>query len=447
MEEGERERGMPRSLFLYILGFCDLDELAKMEMVSTSWNSLVQSLESSTLWQRCVHRALGRQKIERYKVALGLKSGQSYHQEGSDLQARNWKRILRLNVSEKLLPNNPKGMRATVLHDHEGPVISMCGGGPYLFTGGGDRRIFMYRIPTFLSYTLESAEKKAPAPIRSFGADHAQPGPILCMAAMRDFVVAGGLDCKARLWKIDSSPGSPAHREYAGHSGPIWSIALTSPDDSDQVHLITGSVDTTINIWDLWGPQGALPLLRLEGHYSGVAALHVLQQERVVISGGDDGTVRMWSIEDGRCTLSLEGESEKFNNVQSCQIDRGRDTFIAVYASDTRGKIWMWDYGTGEVVQAVTAHDAAVTGLSMSLSPEYSLISTSMDGTIKLWKPETLTCQKSLSITDILYNHPRSAGHERSQPEKVHPSKSHAWGNILFISTWNASVLACVFSE
>mmetsp|Transcript_28137 Transcript_28137/g.91224 ORF Transcript_28137/g.91224 Transcript_28137/m.91224 type:complete len:156 (+) Transcript_28137:155-622(+) len=155
----------------------------------------------------------------------------------------------------------------------------------------------------------------------------------------------------------------------------------------------------------------------------------------------------MWSIEDGRCTLSLEGESEKFNNVQSCQIDRGRDTFIAVYASDTRGKIWMWDYGTGEVVQAVTAHDAAVTGLSMSLSPEYSLISTSMDGTIKLWKPETLTCQKSLSITDILYNHPRSAGHERSQPEKVHPSKSHAWGNILFISTWNASVLACVFSE
>ena len=28
----------------------------------------------------------------------------------------------------------------------------------------------MYRIPTFLSYTLESAEKKAPAPIRSFGA-------------------------------------------------------------------------------------------------------------------------------------------------------------------------------------------------------------------------------------------------------------------------------------
>ena len=117
-----------RSVFLCILGFCDLDELAKMEMVSTSWNSLVQSLESSALWQRCVHRALGRQKIERYKVALGLKSGQSYHQEGSDLQARNWKRILRLNVSEKLLPKNQKGMRATVLHHHEGPVISMCGG-------------------------------------------------------------------------------------------------------------------------------------------------------------------------------------------------------------------------------------------------------------------------------------------------------------------------------
>eukprot|EP00960_Hanusia_phi_P030347 748537-Hanusia_phi.AAC.1 len=128
MEEGEREKGMPRNLFLYILGFCELPDLARMEMVSTSWNSLVQSPDSSLLWQNCVHRSLGREKIEGYKIALGLKSGQSYQQESSDLQARNWKRILRLNMSDKRLPTSQKGMKVTTLHDHEGPVISMCAG-------------------------------------------------------------------------------------------------------------------------------------------------------------------------------------------------------------------------------------------------------------------------------------------------------------------------------
>eukprot|EP00960_Hanusia_phi_P030349 748537-Hanusia_phi.AAC.3 len=66
-----------------------------------------------------------------------------------------------------------------------------------------------------------------------------------------------------------------------------------------------------------------------------------------VISGGEDGTVRMWNIDDGRCSMCLEGESAKFNNVQSCRIACDQGPSLAVYASDTIGKIWMWDYRTG----------------------------------------------------------------------------------------------------
>lgn len=35
-----------------------------------------------------------------------------------------------------------------------------------------------------------------------------------------------------------------------------------------------------------------------------------------------------------------------------------------------------------------------------SLSPEFSMISSSMDGTLKLWRPDTLVCERLLAGDD-----------------------------------------------
>lgn len=40
----------------------------------------------------------------------------------------------------------------------------VCAAGPYLFTGGADKCIQLYRIPIFLNYTPEKAKDKVQTP-------------------------------------------------------------------------------------------------------------------------------------------------------------------------------------------------------------------------------------------------------------------------------------------
>ena len=89
-------------------------------------------------------------------------------------------------------------------------MLCMCLGGPYLFTGGSDGKLLMFRIPLFLTFTKERVRefKTPPAPSRAFGQakikggpNLAHDGPILCMAAEKDFVISGGVDGQIKLWR------------------------------------------------------------------------------------------------------------------------------------------------------------------------------------------------------------------------------------------------------
>eukprot|EP00960_Hanusia_phi_P030348 748537-Hanusia_phi.AAC.2 len=128
-------------------------------------------------------------------------------------------------------------------------------GGPYLFTGGGDRRIFMYRIPTFLSYTLESADKKAPAPIRSFGAGRPSIQPCSLSNSCRPCAAwsdpVHGSDERLRCCRRIGLQGSPVEGDLVHQSLPLR-IVKPARSTARPVHRLIGSTRVT------QGPYGAL---------------------------------------------------------------------------------------------------------------------------------------------------------------------------------------------
>jgi WD40 repeat protein len=74
------------------------------------------------------------------------------------------------------------------------------------------------------------------------------------------------------------------------HNQTIWSLAWTS----DQKKLITGSERGSIRIFDTATWQ---PIAILEGHRSDVNVLSLFKNDRLLASGSDDQTARLWNLD------------------------------------------------------------------------------------------------------------------------------------------------------
>ncbi|MDD2756326.1 MAG: DUF4365 domain-containing protein, partial [Methanothrix sp.] len=85
-----------------------------------------------------------------------------------------------------------------------------------------------------------------------------------------------------------------------GHEGYVWGVAVT-PDDRT---VISGSDDKTLKIWDL---ATGKCLGTLEGHAGPVWGVTVTPNGRTVISGSFDYTLKIWDMATGKCRATLEG--------------------------------------------------------------------------------------------------------------------------------------------
>jgi len=115
--------------------------------------------------------------------------------------------------------------------------------------------------------------------------------------AMR--VVGGGL----LSW-----PAPPL--SWIGHTGGINCICY-SPNGR---HIISGSDDTTIRIWD--AETGVISGEPLKGHTMSVSSVAYSPDGRRIISGSEDKTIRIWDAETGAAVgKPLEGHSEYVSSV------------------------------------------------------------------------------------------------------------------------------------
>ncbi|NET31779.1 MAG: hypothetical protein F6K19_07225, partial [Cyanothece sp. SIO1E1] len=78
-------------------------------------------------------------------------------------------------------------------------------------------------------------------------------------------------------------------KTLAGHSGSVWSVSVSR----DGQTIVSGGDDGTVR---LWSPEGE-PLKTLAGHSGWVRSVSVSRDGQTIVSGGDDGTVRLWNFD------------------------------------------------------------------------------------------------------------------------------------------------------
>ena len=93
--------------------------------------------------------------------------------------------------------------------------------------------------------------------------------------------------------------GRPVGEPLTGHIGEVLAVAVGALRDGTPV-IVSGGRDGTVRVWRLAGgtPVGE-PLTGHVGEVPAVAVGALPDGTPVIVSGGEDGTVRAWRLADG----------------------------------------------------------------------------------------------------------------------------------------------------
>jgi len=172
----------------------------------------------------------------------------------------------------------------------------------------------------------------------------------------------------AGVWIIDSVLGRLRRRlAHTGATSVAW--------DSEGRLLASGSEDKTVRVWD--AGQGRL-LRTLEGHSGSVQSVAWDPEGRLLASGSTDRTVRVWDAGQGVLLRALEGHGSFVTSV--AWDPEGRR--LASGSDDQTVRVW--DAAQGQMLRTLESHGGRVN--SVAWDPEgRRLASGSLDETVRVW--------------------------------------------------------------
>ncbi|HXD87009.1 MAG TPA: WD40 repeat domain-containing protein [Urbifossiella sp.] len=186
-----------------------------------------------------------------------------------------------------------------------------------------------------------------------------------------------GYDARARLTHATEPDGKPNAltasrvREFVGHTGSVNDLAVPSEGNL----LITGGQDHTVRVWDA---TTAKQLRSFQGHMDEVVAVAVRSDARQIASASIDGAIRLWDMSPSDDHRALVEATQPIWAVAVSPDGKraaaaGGDKMIRVY-----------DPETGRLEATLAGNKAAVT--TIAFFPDGNrLASGGGDRTVRIW--------------------------------------------------------------
>ena len=163
----------------------------------------------------------------------------------------------------------------------------------------------------------------------------------------------------------------------------VWSVAF-SPDGE---WLISGSDDGLVRVWDVESREEK-DISPLRGHTGKVRCVAISPDGQVIASGSTDATVRLWDAGTGKQLLPLEEPG--FEVISAAFSPEGHKIAAGSHSRESgNSHIALWDMITrNKIITNWLAHDWPVNGIVFS--PDGSqIISGGEDGLVKVWDVST----------------------------------------------------------
>ncbi len=167
-----------------------------------------------------------------------------------------------------------------------------------------------------------------------------------------------------------------------GHEGSVNDVSITP----NEKYVVSGSDDCTVRIWDIETGEN-IKILR--GHKDHITSVAVLPNGKRVVSGSKDRTLCIWDIETGKSIRTLKGHKSWVTAVSV--TPNGKH----VISGSKDRTVCIWDIETGEITNTLEGHKDQIT--SVTVMPDGNhVVSASRDGTIRIWNIETGEIIKTL---------------------------------------------------
>lgn len=214
---------------------------------------------------------------------------------------------------------------------------------------------------------------------------HSQAAKSVAFSPDGKILATASDDKTIKLWQIETLEEICT---LLGHSHAVKSVAF-SPDG--QI-LASGSWDKTIKLWDV---NTGTEICTMTGHQLQVNSVAFSPQGQLLASASYDRTIRLWQIP------ALEGSPRGLQNRPCYSLLgtlSGHAWAVLTVAFSPDGKILatgsddntikLWEVNTGQLICTLVGHSWSVVAVAFTADGE-TLLSASCDKTVKLWRVST----------------------------------------------------------
>jgi WD40 repeat protein len=237
------------------------------------------------------------------------------------------------------------------------------------------------------------------------------------------YVASASADNTVNIWEALTWTSI---RRYLGHSNWVFSL-----DQIDNDTMVSGSNDKTIRIWKISTGE-TLKTINANASVYAVRVFSIEYKQIVCGKSGGSNNLQIYNYETGDLTRSLSVHSSDVWSIEMLSeqfmATGGKDFLVVIWdlssysikytltghsnwvyvikrlssyliaSGDANGKIIVWNWLTGERIFNLNGHTSRLDLNSLDLYDDQTLISGSMDQTVKFWNITNGTLIRSISV-------------------------------------------------
>ena len=290
----------------------------------------------------------------------------SYSPQGGVLAGAHSDRTVRLwdiNTGEqKLLP---------IFSEHTKAIyaIDFSADGRLLASGSEDNTIRVYDIHTEELLSILPGSQDAVYTV-AFAPDNRMP----TIPSNTSILAGGSGDGTIRIW--DAGTGNLMY-ELDKHENSVVELDF-SPDGNS---LVSASLDRTIQLWDLAGPESSRSTPTQ--HNAAVYTVDFSPDGRTVATGSADQLIRVWRTNDRELVHTLRGHTDSIWTIELSP----NDSILASGSLDGTVRLWNTRFSTARVT--ITGHTGGIKALVYAEDNRIRACGTGLDDKLRLWDAGT----------------------------------------------------------